>query len=209
MTTTKPTALITGFGPFPGVPLNATTLLVPRLASAARQRFPNWRFASAILPTEWHRAPVELARHHARARPLWALHFGVSREARGFVIETTGRNLCRETADAAGVKPGCLCLDADGPPIRAVNLPLDIIRRRLDRRGLPAASSDDAGGYLCNAILYHSLGHAGRAPRPVRSGFIHVPADLGQPGSALSLADALAGGLEILSACLEDAGDPA
>lgn len=205
MTITKPTALITGFGPFPGVPLNATGVLVPRLARAARRRFPDWRIATAILPTEWQAAPAELARHHARARPIWAVHFGVSREARGFVIETTGRNVCRDALDAAGAHAGARCLVDDGPPVRAASLPLDAIRARLERRGLPAVTSDDAGGYLCNAILYHSLGHAEAARLPARSGFIHVPADLGETGSALSLADALSGGLEILSACF-DAG---
>ncbi len=209
MRSSKPTALITGFGPFPGVPRNATGLLVPRLAKAARRKFPEWRIATAILPTEWHVAPAELARHHARARPLWTVHFGVSREARGFVIETTGRNVCRDTADAAGAQPGSLYLDADGPPIRAANLPHDAIHARLVQSGLPATSSDDAGGYLCNAILYHSLGHAARATHPTRSGFIHIPADLGDPGSALSLLDAIAGGLEILSACLEERRDVA
>lgn len=204
MRTAKPTALITGFGPFPGVPINATGLLVPRLASAARRKFSGWRIATAILPTEWQRAPAELARHLTRTRPRCAVHFGVSRDARGFVIETTGRNVCRDTVDAAGVQPGSLCLDECGPMIRASNLPLDTIRERLVRRGLPAQTSDDAGGYLCNAVLYHSLGHAEAAPLPARSGFIHIPADLGAPGSTLSLADALAGGLEILSACLGD-----
>ena len=164
----KPTALITGFGPFPGVPRNASALLVPRLASVARREFPGWRIATAILPTEWRRAPSELARHHARAKPAWAIHFGVSREARGFVMETTGRNVCRDAADAAGEQPGSLCLQPDGPALRSASLPLRAIRERLDRRGLPTASSDDAGGYLCNAVLYHSLGQAEAAPRPAR-----------------------------------------
>lgn len=203
MSPTKPTLLITGFGPFPGVPQNATSVLVPRLARAGRRRFPDWRIATAILPTEWHAAPAELARHHARAAPLWAVHFGVSREARGFVIETTGRNMCRDVPDAAGAQPMSGCLEADGPPVRAASLPVGAIRARLAQLGLPATTSDDAGGYLCNAILYHSLARADAANGTTRSGFIHIPADLGQPGAALSFAEALRGGIEILAVCLE------
>lgn len=201
----KSTALLTGFGPFPGVPHNATGVLVPRLAAKARRHFPDWRIATAILPTEWDAAPVALARHIARARPLLALHFGVSREARGFIIETLGRNVCRPTADAAGMPPNSALLVADGPATRAAILPAIEIVTRLTRRGFPAATSDDAGGYLCNAVLYHSLGHAeAAAPRPARAGFVHVPADLGSPGAVLSLDQAVDGGLEILAACLAD-----
>lgn len=204
MLSVKPTALLTGFGPFPGVPANATVALVPRLAAAARRQFPAWRFATAILPTEWDTAPAELARHLARTRPRVALHFGVSREARGFVVETLGRNVCRETADAAGMNPNSMWLIENGPATRAANLPTDDIIARLTRRGFAAVTSDDAGGYLCNAVLYHSLGHAEAALRPVRTGFVHVPADLDIPGAALSLDHAMAGGLEILAACLAE-----
>lgn len=198
-----PTALLTGFGPFPGVAYNATGVLVPRLAAAARRQFPDWSIATAILPTEWSAAPLALSRHFARAQPLLALHFGVSREARGFVIETLGRNVCRDTADAAGMNPSAAMLVADGPATRAASLPTPEILARLARRGLPAATSDDAGGYLCNAVLYHSLGHAALAARTARAGFIHIPVDLGEPGSGLSLPDAVRGGLDILVACLD------
>ncbi len=199
-----PTALLTGFGPFPGVAHNATGVLVPRLAAAARRQFPDWSIATAILPTEWSAAPLALSRHLARAQPLLALHFGVSREAQGFVIETLGRNVCRDTADAAGMNPNSALLVADGPATRTASLPTPEILARLARRGLPAATSDDAGGYLCNAILYHSLGHAALAAHTARAGFIHIPADLGEPGSGLSLPDAVRGGLDILAACLGD-----
>jgi pyrrolidone-carboxylate peptidase len=70
--------------------------------------------------------------------------------------------------------------------------------------------SRDAGGYLCNATLYHSLGCARERPG-CRVGFIHIPAILGRPGAAnrgrvggrtLTREQAHAGGLEILAACL-------
>ena len=70
--------------------------------------------------------------------------------------------------------------------------------------------SSDAGGYLCNATLYHSLGCARDVPGR-RVGFIHIPATLGRPGAAnrgrvgalpAHLGAGRAGGLEILAACL-------
>jgi pyroglutamyl-peptidase len=199
----RPTVLITGFGPFPGIERNVTGLLVPRLAARARRRFPHLRVATAILPTEWAAAPAALARHLARAEPCLALHFGVSSGARGFVIETTGRNACRPAADAAGLLPASAWVAEGGPAQRRVSLPVEVIVARLADAGHTVATSDDAGGYLCNAVLYHSLGGAGGAAGPRRSGFVHIPADVGAAGGAMSLADAVAGGLEILAACLD------
>lgn len=201
--TPRPTILITGFGPFPGVERNATAMLVPRLAAAARRRFDGLGVATAILPTDWHAAPVALSRHLDRARPGIAVHFGVSRAARGFVIETLGRNERRDSADAAGRRPHSRSVVDDGPPSRASSLPVDDIVARLAAHGHPVSTSDDAGGYLCNAILYHSLGHSVTSSIPRRAGFVHVPADLGEPCAPLSVRAAVAGGLEILEACLE------
>jgi pyroglutamyl-peptidase len=82
---------------------------------------------------------------------------------------------------------------------------------RLRRRGLPARISRDAGGYLCNALLYHSLEIARRSSLPSRTGFIHLPANLvgeRRPSlepritGRLTWSDVVEGGLEILSATI-------
>lgn len=199
----QPSVLITGFGPFPGVPANATGRIVPQLVASARRRFPAVSFATAILPTEWAAAPAVLGRHLVRTRPHVALHFGVSREARGFVIETLGRNHCRDSIDAAGLRPRSGCINPGGAETHAVSLPVEAIVERLAAAGHPVRLSDDAGSYLCNAILYHSLCHAAAAAPQRMTGFIHVPADLDGPEAGLTLSGAIAGGLEILAACLD------
>ena len=45
--------LLTAFGPFPGVPVNATMRLVPELAERAALAFPDARFVTEMLATEW------------------------------------------------------------------------------------------------------------------------------------------------------------
>lgn len=202
---TRPTVLITGFGPFPGVERNASALVVPRLAAAARRRFDGIGIATAVLPVAWEAAPVALSRRIRRAAPRLAVHFGVSHQARGFVIETLGRNEVRDSADAAGRRPPAQCLLDGGPPTRAATLPVGAIVARLAATGFPVSTSDDAGGYLCNAVLYSSLGgmDGTAAASAWRAGFVHIPADTGEPGAPLSLPDAVAGGLEILAACLD------
>jgi pyroglutamyl-peptidase len=214
------TVLLTGFGPFPGVPVNATSVYVPQLAEAARQRFPEAAVIAEVLPTEWHEAPRRLEALLAAHEPALALHFGVSAEARGFVIETTARNLTCAKADACGALPPSLEVLAGAPESIATALPAGLIAARLTVQGWPAAVSVDAGNYLCNAVLYRSLHHAAtRAPRP-SAVFVHLPASLAdhEPAAAgpkcpLSWAGALAGGVEIIAVCLEgvaaDAASPA
>ena len=216
----RTTVLLTGFGPFPGVPVNPTSVYVPQLAEAARQRFTEANVIAEILPTEWHEAPRRLEALLATHGPTLALHFGVSAEARGFVIETTARNLTCAKADACGALPPALEVLADGPESIVTALPASLIVAQLTDQGWPAAVSADAGRYLCNAVLYRSLHHAAtRAPRSSVL-FVHLPASLTdhEPADAgrrcpLSWAEALAGGVEILAVCLEgvaaDAASPA
>ena len=206
----RTTVLITGFGPFPGVPVNATMQLVPELARAAAGQFAGVRIATEVLATEWAAAPRQLDALLAEIEPDLVLHFGVSSRARGFEVETRARNVCTASPDAAGTLPSGTAIRDGGAEFAAASLPVQHIVTRLRRRGIPAFVSRDAGGYLCNATLYHSLGCARDAPGR-RVGFIHIPATLGRPGGsnrgrvggrALTWEQAHAGGLEILAACL-------
>lgn len=196
------TVLLTGFGSFPGVEHNATADLVPRLAKAARRRFRSRRFRFAILPTDWQHAPARLAALYRDMQPDLILHFGVSRQATGFVIEKMGHNRCSDTADVSGLRPPSTSLSELGPPTLQTRLPTDTVLARLAAKGLPVSASDDAGGYLCNAVLYRSLLYCDTAPHAPRAGFVHVPATLGAAGGGLTLAQGVSGGLEIIASCL-------
>lgn len=193
--------LLTGFGPFPGVADNVTALLVPELAARASAAVPECTFHHDVLDTAWGAAPGRAARLIARHRPVLALHFGVAREACGFRIERTAQNLCRSAADVTGCLPATTHLDSMGPETRATSLDTAQLTRRLAQLGYPVSISDDAGAYLCNAVLYHSLAATeALAGHRCQAGFIHLPADLSGP--PLTFQDALEGSLEIIRACL-------
>ncbi len=208
--------LLTGFGPFPSVPVNATMTLVPRLTLAARTLFPGIRFECAILPTEWDDAPARVDRLVGRYKPDLVVHFGVSRRARGFEIERRGRNVRALSPDARGAIPNDACIKDRGPELRPSRLPVADIVVRLRRRGISAFQSWNAGTYLCNATLYHAL--AAKRLSNIQTGFVHIPAELTpsggyagkapqqcrtRPGCPLTWANAEAGGLEILATCLD------
>jgi pyroglutamyl-peptidase len=220
----RPVILLTGFGPFPGAPLNASSLLTAELARRAPSRVPGYVVHAETLPTEWAAGPSRLAELMDTLDPAVALHFGVSHRARGFVVETRARNVCEDIADACGAAPETPCIAEQGPSEMPATLPTGLIVERLRRMGLPVQLSRDAGGYLCNSILYHSLSLARRrgASSPigenagseavargsgVRRGFIHIPDTLARSrgwgarrasSSMLDWDDALAGGLAVV-----------
>lgn len=207
----RPVVLLTGFGPFPGVPANATTILVPILAERAARLIPGYQFAARVLPTEWQEGPRALARHLDDLSPVLAIHFGVSSRARGLVIETRAVNQRCGSADACGDAPGAGRLARSECDVLLAALPSHHIVSRLRRRGIPASISRDAGTYLCNALLWHSRELAAQRHAPLRSGFVHVPDTLVEPrkGRARPLGrcpldwrQALDGGLEIIAASL-------
>lgn len=198
----RSTILLTGFGPFPGVPVNASADLVRRVVRKVRAGFPNVRATAAILPTEWERAPRLVAKLHERHRPALALHFGVASGSKGIRLETAARNFCRDSVDAAGALPGDQRLSADGPLTRRSSIAITRIAAALAAKGYPSSVSEDAGGYLCNAVLYHSLALA-EARGGCQVGFVHIPSDLSQP--PLRVEDATAAALEIIKIALETA----
>lgn len=211
MLRSRPTILLTGFGPFPRVPVNATSILVPRIAETAARSFPGLRIVAEILPTEWIAGPARAAELYAIHRPVLALHFGVSHRAAGFAIEARGRNRCAATLDAAGALPVSSCISTVGPEYLPSGLPATRLVERLRRRGIAAHLSRDAGGYLCNALMYRTLDLARRDGHPLRNGFVHLPATLVDPrhpargplaSSPLSWAETIEGGIEIIATSL-------
>lgn len=181
MLTCRPVILLTGFGPFPGVPDNVSALLAISLAELARRAFPGYRVHREILRTEWQAGPERAAALLATLRPVLALHLGVSSKAVGLTIETRAHNLCRPLGDAAGLMPSSGLISGEGPEFLAARVPAALAVHRLRQLGIGASASRDAGGYLCNAVLYRSLDCATRMGLASRIGFLHLPQDL--PGS--------------------------
>ena len=208
--TSRGTLLITGFGPFPGMPENESARLVPKLANLAARRFSAHRVISRVLPTEWERAPQKLAALYTREKPKVVLHFGVSDRAHEFVIETVARNKQSLTPDALGAVPPSTRILNGGPKTVASTIPSDEIVKRLRALGVKAKLSDDAGAFLCNAVLYRSLLMAETLDAGVLAGFVHIPHVIAAPqlkprAAKADIFDwdiALTGGLEIIRTCL-------
>lgn len=201
----RPTVLLTGFGPFPGVRRNASGTLASWLALHARLAIPNVRTATAVLPTDWVRAPRLLAELHARHDPVLSLHFGVASNMKGLRIEAEAHNFCRMSADAAGNLPALGQLIESGAPALPATIDANGIAQHLGAKGFHATLSDDAGGYLCNAVLYHSLLAARQNGGRCKVGFVHIPTETTMRDILVTVAP---GALEILRSALQTSRQP-
>lgn len=167
--------LATGFGPFPGVPFNASATLVEHMAAHSDVLPPGVTLHIASLPTEWRRAAAIVRQLAAELHPHIILHFGVSGRARGFVLETRAVNITDGSEDCTGCLPPGRCVSTGGRAVMESTLPMGRLLQQLRMSGLPAGLSRDAGRYLCNALLYETLTYCKPlSPAPL-AGFIHIP----------------------------------
>ena len=83
-----PTILVTGFGPFPGAPVNPTGPLVARLA---RVRLGHGKVVTHIFSTTYAAVDRDLPKLIAHYRPDALLMFGLATKAKSLRIETRER----------------------------------------------------------------------------------------------------------------------
>ncbi len=164
--------LVTGFGPFPGMPHNASASLVRALALSAQ--IPGIELFSEVIPVKWADAGTAAGNAIARVEPHAILHFGVSKRVTGFEIETRAFNTSGPKQDHAGLVRPASPLDRSGMPVLFATMPPAVLLRALRRGGFPAQLSRNAGRYLCNALFYWSLAGAVSSGKLVS--FIHIPA---------------------------------
>jgi pyroglutamyl-peptidase len=164
-------ALLVGFGPFPGAPINPSAQLVKALA---RRRRPALICTAHVLPTTYAAVDRELPRLLA-AKPDVVLMFGLAGRRRQLCIEMQARNACSVLyPDAAGHRPRTSVLTPGGAAVLRGAAPFARLLGVLRRRRLPARLSRDAGDYLCNYAYWRALESAPDG-RPLVQ-FVHIPA---------------------------------
>ena len=159
--------LITGFGPFPGMPRNPSAVLARQVAGSPRWRILGVQVECRILTTAYAALATELDPALAET-PDAVLLIGVAGRSKRIRVERCATNR-RSTLypDVAGETAAALASGrtAERSSRMAPVKPL----RALRAQTLPSRVSRDAGRYLCNASYYRALA----LPRPVL--FIHIP----------------------------------
>lgn len=192
--------LVTGFGPFPGMPVNPSGQLLDWLRERPYRFGHDVELRTALVPTVWTVAEAFVSGSLAGYDPDIAIHFGVHRRAAGFRIEKFARNCAGTHADANGQRFGQPSLLPGARQTLRATLDCEKILTLLKARRLPAATSISAGRYLCNMLFYLSLKQGDQRNKPRQAGFIHIPPLLtsARTGSRPFDSEMLVSGAEII-----------
>ncbi len=160
-------ALLTGFGPWAGHPINTSWEAIKPLDGA---RYGDYEVRTALIPVEWETGPKELLGQMAKHRPSLVVSSGVADGTQGMRLERYAQNRQEGTDNAGDTKLGSACL-AGGPAKYETNLPLSRLVQVL-KPSLGGFISDNAGTYLCNQIFYTLMNKV--KGTKTAAGFIHV-----------------------------------
>jgi len=169
------TILITGFGRFPGSPVNPSGMVAVRLARRRRPAFAGTRRVAHIFATRYDAVDREFPALLARERPDIVVLFGVAPRSRHVRIEERARN--RRSVlfpDAGGYRPTALAI-TPGAAARRNPLPLAGLIQAARVAGVRAVRSRNAGTYLCNYAYWRALAAAAVPGGPDLAIFVHVP----------------------------------
>ncbi|MFY8112701.1 MAG: peptidase C15 [Rhabdaerophilum sp.] len=165
-------ALVTGFGPFPGVKHNPSGVIAGAIARSGRWARLGWRVEGLAFPTDYRHVEVRIGAL-AEDPPAFVVMLGVAARSRQLRVEMVARNRVSATArDAAGRKVKRRVLEPGAETIRPGRHAGAALVRDLRMAGVPARRSFDAGRYVCNAGYWWMLD---AMPRGTRVVFVHIP----------------------------------
>jgi pyroglutamyl-peptidase len=197
------TVLITGFGPFPGAPLNPTAGLAQHLAARRRPAFADVKRIAHVFETSYAAVERELPALIKRVRPDVVLLFGVATRTNYVRIELRACNARSALfPDAVGDRPRTSAIALGEPAVLAGRAPQQAVLAAVRAQRLPARLSHSAGRYLCNFAYWHAIAKTDDAAVVQ---FIHVPTVRRGPttpgnGARLTSADLQRAGEAILTA---------
>jgi pyroglutamyl-peptidase len=170
------TILVTGFGPFPGAPVNPTGALVQHLVRFRRPALAAVRRVGHVFPTSYAILEKDFPALVRQHRPDVILMFGLASRTRHLRVETVARNiLSASLPDVTGTRPARTRLAAGGGTVLRTGAPCVRLLQSARNSRVRAALSRDAGRYLCNALYWRALEAVAQRDGPRLAVFIHVP----------------------------------
>jgi pyroglutamyl-peptidase len=168
------TILITGFGRFPGSPVNPSGLIAERLAKRRRPAFAGVRRVAHVFDVRYDAVDRELPALIKREKPDVVVMFGVATRARQVRVEERARNRIALFPDAGRFRPAAQTIAAGRDAVRNP-LPVAALVTAARAAGVAVTRSRNAGSYLCNYVYWRGLEAAARADGPAVVIFVHVP----------------------------------
>jgi pyroglutamyl-peptidase len=172
----EPVVLLTAFGPFDGRGVNGSATIAHRLDGTL---IAGARISILVLPVRWGEPERRLPAEVERLKPVALLGLGEGRPGLTVYVERMGANVARALPDVGGALPPQAILDATAPASRPVRLRFD--PSWFTDAAFLVTDSHDAGGYLCNEMLFTALGQSVST-----CGFVHVPPQGDEPDDRYS-----------------------
>src|SRR6266568_8869264 len=203
-------ALVTGFEPFGGEPINpaleALERLPPRLGALA--------ISTRVLPSVFGQALDALEEAVRATAPDIVLCVGLAGGRAALSLERVAINIDdARIPDNRGGQPIDLPVVAGGPTAYFATLPIKAAVAALRDAGLPAIVSNSAGTFVCNHVFYGVMHLAAIQRLDLRGGFLHVPylpSQAARQDGAPSMAlDDIVRGIEIVLSVLSPHGGTA
>jgi pyrrolidone-carboxylate peptidase len=161
----EPIVLVTAFGPFDGRGVNGSTTIAHHLDG---MRIAGARISILVLPVRWGEPERRLPSEIERLKPVALLGLGEGRPGQTVYVERVAANVAQGFPDVDGALPPQGALDPAAPASRPVRLRFD--RSWFTDTAYQVTDSLDAGGYLCNELLFTALGQLVST-----CGFVHLP----------------------------------
>ncbi|WP_338698508.1 MULTISPECIES: pyroglutamyl-peptidase I [unclassified Bradyrhizobium] len=177
--------LLTGFGPFPGAPLNPTMPLVKRLTTLRRPAFDDVALTSHIFHVTYAAVDRELPELIATHRPQALLMFGLAGRTEYLRIESRARNAVTTRFPDAGRQHARKGSIEGGADAQMFGPHSEKLLRAALATGIDARLSRDAGSYLCNYLSWRAIEAVNGNNGLYLAQFIHVP-PLAHDGTAAS-----------------------
>jgi pyroglutamyl-peptidase len=192
-------ALVTGFEPFGGEPVNPALEAVRRLP----QQLGALAIAARPLPSVFGRAIAALEDAIVTTRPDIVLCVGQAGGRAALSLERVAINIDdARIPDNDGHQPIDRPVVADGPAAYFTTLPIKAAVAALREAGLPAIVSNTAGTFICNHVFYGLMHLAATQQLALRGGFLHVPflpsQTARQPGMPSMALEQIVQGIEII-----------
>ncbi len=164
--------LLTGFGPFPGVPFNPSAALVKALLRRRRPALAEIIRTTHVFTTTYAAVDRDLPKLFAQD-PDIVLMFGLAGRTHGLSIETRARNAVSILfPDASGYRAHRRVITPGAPAARRGAAPFARLLGAVRGSAVPARLSRDAGRYLCNYAYWRALERA-HDGRPLVQ-FVHI-----------------------------------
>lgn len=166
-----PIVLVTGFEPFDIYDINPSQLIAEALDG---QNIEGAEIIGIILPVNFNESVEVVTQTIIDYNPLLVMSMGLSPRTHKINVEKCGINLkWVPRNESMWFTPRRL--DPCGPFIRLSPLHTREIVLEIREAGIPSRQSFFAGSYVCNAVLYETLGFIKEHEISTIAGFIHVP----------------------------------